>query len=177
MECLVEAGLIAGVLDLTTTEWADEVVGGVFAAGPERLSAAAKLGVPAIVTPACLDMANFWAPDTVPETFAGRTFYPHNPNVTLMRTNAEENVEIGRRIAEQLNKSTGRVTVLVPLKGLSMIDAPGEPFWCPEADAALLTSLKEHLRDDIPVLEMDCNVNEPQFAERCARTLLDHLRG
>jgi len=116
MEGLIEAGLIAGVLDITTTEWADEVVGGVFTAGPTRLEAAARNGVPAIVAPGCLDMVNFWAPGTVPARFKGRTFYPHNPNVTLMRTTPEECRRIGEIIAGKLNLSTGPVTVLLPLK-------------------------------------------------------------
>jgi uncharacterized protein (UPF0261 family) len=176
MESLIDAGQIEGVLDMTTTEWADEVVGGVLAAGPTRLEAAARGGVPAIVVPGCLDMVNFWAPDTVPERFASRTFYQHNPNVTLMRTNAEENTAIGRAIAEKLNASSGPVTVLMPTGGLSVIDAPGGPFWSPEADGALFASLRENLRTDIEVIEMDCNINDPEFAERCARELLANMR-
>jgi len=176
MESLIDAGLISGVLDLTTTEWADELVGGVFSAGPTRLEAAARKGVPAIVTPACLDMVNFWAPDTIPDKFKGRTFYPHNPNVTLMRTTVEECRQLGKHMAEKINLSTGPVTVLVPLKGWSMIDAEGKSFWLPEADAAWLAALKSTLRGDIPVLEMDCNVNDPEFAERCAGCLLENLR-
>jgi uncharacterized protein (UPF0261 family) len=172
MESLIEAGLIAGVLDITTTEWADELVGGVFTAGPTRLEAAARRGVPAIVTPACLDMVNFWAPPTVPEKFKGRKFYPHNPNVTLMRTNVEESQKLGEIIAQKLNLSTGPVTVLLPLKGLSMIDSEGKPFWWPEADQALFNALKKNLRKGIPVVEMDCNINDPAFADRCAQTLL-----
>jgi uncharacterized protein (UPF0261 family) len=176
MESLVDAGLITGVLDITTTEWADELVGGVFSAGPTRLEAAARKGVPAIVTPACLDMVNFGAPDTVPQKFAGRKFYHHNPNVTLMRTDVEENRELGKRIAERLNKSTAPVTVLIPLKGVSMIDSEGKAFWWPEADAALFESLKSNLKKDIPVIEMDCNVNDPQFAQRCAQELLANIK-
>jgi len=176
LEQLVTAGQIAGVLDITTTEWADELVGGVFTAGPDRLGAAARAGVPAIVTPACLDMVNFWAPATVPPQFAGRTFYQHNPNVTLLRTNVAECRQLGRILAEKLNASTGPVTVLLPLRGLSMLDAPGGPFWLPDADAALFAALKEHLRKDIPLIEMDCNVNDPEFADRCAACLLAHLR-
>jgi len=175
MESLIAAGRIAGVLDLTTTEWADEVTGGVLSAGPERLSAAAVHGVPAIVTPACLDMANFWAPDTIPSKYDGRTFYPHNPNVTLMRTNAKECKTIGTRMAEQLNKSTGPVTVLIPMKGLSMIDAEGESFWDPDADKALFDALKSNLRDDIEAIEMDCNVNDAAFSQACAERLLKIL--
>ena len=176
LESLVEAGMIQGVLDLTTTEWADELVGGVFSAGPTRLEAAARTGTPAIVTPACLDMVNFWAPDTIPARFEGRIFYPHNPNVTLMRTTVDECRELGRRMAKKLNLSTGPVTVLVPLKGWSMIDAEGGPFWLPEADAAWLKALNENVRDDIPVIELDCNVNDPVFAEHCAHELLGHMQ-
>jgi len=175
MESLVESGLIAGVLDITTTEWADELVGGVFTAGPTRLEAAARRGVPAIVVPGCLDMVNFRAPATVPVQFKDRKLYPHNPNVTLMRTNVEENRRLGDIFAEKLNASTGPVTVLLPLQGLSMIDAPGGPFWWPEADAAFVAALKAGLRPGIPVIEMDCNVNDPPFAERCARCLLENL--
>jgi uncharacterized protein (UPF0261 family) len=176
MESLIEAGLIAGVLDVTTTEWADEVVGGVFTAGPTRLEAAARHGVPAIVTPGCLDMVNFGAPDTVPEKFKGRRFYPHNPNVTLMRTTPEENRRMGEIIAGKLNLSTAPVTVLVPLRGLSMIDTDGQAFWWPEADRALFAALKKNLRRDIPVIEMDCDINAPEFAQRCAETLLGSMK-
>ena len=170
MESLIESGRIAGVLDVTTTEWADELVGGVLGAGPARLEAAARCGVPAIVATGCLDMVNFWA--KTPPQFEGRTFYQHNPNVTLMRTTPEECRELGRIIAEKLNLSIGPVTVLLPLGGLSVIDAPGGPFWHPEADQALIQSLKHGLRADIPVIEMDCNVNDPPFARCCAETLL-----
>ncbi len=180
MESLVEAGMIEGVLDITTTEWADELVGGVFAAGPDRLSAAAQNAVPAIVVPGCLDMVNFWQPETVPDKFRDRLFYQHNPNVTLMRTNVQENTRLGEIIAQKLNASTAPVTVLIPLKGLSVIDSPGGAFWNPEADQALRASLKKNLRDDIPVIEMDCNINDPEFATRCAETLLasiHHVNG
>lgn len=176
MESLIEAGLIAGVLDLTTTELADELVGGVFSAGPTRLTAAAKGGVPAIVTPACLDMVNFCAPDTVPGAFKGRTFYPHNPNVTLMRTNVEECRELGARMAARLNESTAPVTVLLPLKGLSMIDAPGQPFELPQANQALFEALKTGLREDIEVIEHDCLVNDPEFSRDCAEQLLRNMK-
>lgn len=176
MESLIEAGLIEGVLDLTTTEWADELVGGVFSAGPNRLLAAARSGVPAIVTPACLDMVNFWAPETVPAKFKNRIFYPHNPNVTLMRTTVDECRQLGRVIAEKLNQSKAAVTVLIPQKGWSMIDAPGGPFWMPEADAAFAISLKENIRNNISVIEMDCNVNDKAFSTRCADELLSNMQ-
>jgi uncharacterized protein (UPF0261 family) len=173
MESLIEAGLIAGVLDITTTEWADQLVGGVLAAGPTRLEAAARKGVPAIVAPACLDMVNFWA--KAPESFQGRKFYQHNPNITLMRTTPDECRQLGQIVAEKLNLSVGPVTVLVPLRGWSMIDAPGGPFWWPEADQAFLTALKKDLRSDIPIVEIDCNVNDPEFAGRCAEALLQQM--
>ncbi len=176
MESLIETGKIAGVLDITTTEWADQLVGGVLSAGPTRLEAAARHGVPAIVTPACLDMVNFWAPETVPEKFRGRKFYPHNLNITLMRTTREECHKLGAIIAEKLNLSTGPVAVLLPLQGWSMIDAPDGPFWWPEADLALHKSLKDLLRPDIPVIEVDANVNSPHFSRAAAETLLDLMR-
>lgn len=176
MESLIESGHIAGVLDITTTEWADELAGGVFSAGPTRLEAAARNGVPAIVTPGCLDMVNFWAPPTVPAKYSGRKFYPHNPNVTLMRTTPDENRELGRILAEKLNLSTGPVTVLVPLQGVSVIDAPGGAFWWPEADQALLDALRANLRPGIQLQELDCNINDPQFARACAEQLLVNIR-
>jgi uncharacterized protein (UPF0261 family) len=172
MESLVKSGHITGVLDITTTEWADQLVGGVLPAGPHRLEAAARNGVPAVITPACLDMVNFWAPETVPEKFRGRTFYQHNPNITLMRTTPDECQQLGRLLAEKVNLSTGPVTVLLPLKGWSVIDAPGGPFWWPEADAALHSTLKESLRPDIPVVELDANVNDAEFSRCAAETLL-----
>lgn len=176
LESLVAGGLVAGVLDMTTTEWADELVGGVFTAGPTRLDAAPRHGVPAVVAPGCIDMVNFRAPPTVPAKFKDRKFYPHNPNVTLMRTNVEESHRLGEVFAEKLNASTGPVTVLLPLKGVSMIGAPGGPFWWPEADTAFATALKARLRPDIPVVELDCNINDPAFAGRCAQCLLESLR-
>ena len=175
MESLVEAGLIAGVLDVTTTEWADELVGGVFTAGPTRLEAAARHGVPAIVVPGCIDMVNFGAPTTVPAKFKERKFYPHNPNVTLMRTDVAENRRLGEIFAEKLNLSTGPVTVLLPLLGVSMIDSPGGAFWWPEADAAFVSALKAKLRPGILVIVMNSNINDPAFAERCAQCLLENV--
>lgn len=176
MESLIESGMVAGVLDITTTEWADEIVGGVLSAGPTRLEAAARHGVPAIVTPGCLDMVNFNAPETVPEQFQGRNFYEHNPQVTLMRTTPEECARLGKVIAEKLNLSIGPVTFLIPRKAISVISAPGQKFHDPEADRELFETLKSHLRSDIEVIEMDCEINDPEFAEACAKTLLNHVR-
>lgn len=171
MESLIETGLVSGVLDVTTTEWADELVGGVLTAGPTRLEAAARHGVPAVVSTGCLDMVNFGPPETVPAKFAGRKFYQHNPQVTLMRTTPDECTKLGRILAEKLNLSTGPVSVLLPLRGGSMISAPGGPFHDAAADAALYSSLKSALRRDIPVVELNCAVNEPEFAEASARAL------
>jgi uncharacterized protein (UPF0261 family) len=163
------------VLDITTTEWADELVGGVLGAGPTRLEAAARRGVPAIVTPGCLDMVNFHGPETVPAKFKGRTFYPHNPQVTLMRTSPEECADLGRILAEKINLSTAPVTVLLPKKGISVISGAGQKFFDPIADRVLFDALKTFLRKDIPVIEMDCAINDAPFAEACARELLKNM--
>jgi uncharacterized protein (UPF0261 family) len=175
MESLIETGMVAGVLDITTTEWADELVGGILGAGPTRLEAAARKGVPAVVSTGCLDMVNFGPPETVPAKFSGRQFYQHNPQVTLMRTTPEECAKLGVILAEKLNLSTGPVTVLLPLRGGSVISARGGPFHDAAADAALYTSLKARLRSDIPVTELECAINDPPFAEACAKTLLRKL--
>src|SRR3954471_22076711 len=137
MEALVESGFLAGVLDATTTELCDDLVGGVLSAGPDRLEAAGRSGIPQVVSLGALDMVNFGARDTVPPQFADRNLYVHNPSVTLMRTTPEECAELGRRVARKLAAATGPVSVFVPLKGLSMIDAEGQPFHDPEADTAL----------------------------------------
>jgi uncharacterized protein (UPF0261 family) len=176
MESLIESGLVSGVLDITTTEWADELVGGFLGAGPTRLEAAARKGVPAIVAPGCLDMANFHAPETVPARFAGRTFYHHNPQATLLRTTPEECAQLGRILAEKVNLSTGPVTVLLPKKAISVISAEGQPFHDPAADTALFEAIKAHLRKDIPVIELDAKINDPAFAEACANKLLTLLQ-
>jgi len=172
MESLIESGMVAGVLDITTTEWADELVGGVLTAGPTRLEAAARSGIPAVVGPGCLDMVNFGPRDTVPAKFNGRLFYQHNPQVTLMRTSVEENVQLGRIIAGKLNASTGPIHVMLPLKGISVISASGQPFFLPEADAALFGALKAGLRPDIPVQEIEANINDTAYAESAAKILL-----
>lgn len=176
MESLIESGIVAGVLDITTTEWADELVGGVLNAGPERLDAAAKAGVPAIVTPGCLDMVNFGEPSSVPAQFKDRLFYHHNPQVTLMRTTPEECARLGKILAEKVNAYTAPVTVLLPLGGISVISAPGQPFHDPAADAALFNAIRDHLRKDIPVVEFDGPINDPAFAKACAEALLANLK-
>jgi len=172
MESLIEARQVAGVLDVTTTEWADELVGGVMSAGPTRLEAAAKTGTPAVIAPGCLDMVNFWAPETVPERLRDRRLYRHNEKQTLVRTTPEENIELGRIIAGKLNASSGPVEVYFPLRGISVISAAGKPYHWPEADAALLESLRKHLSKGIPLHELDCHINDAPFAQAMAQGLL-----
>ena len=165
MEGLIRDGYVAGVADMTTTEWCDEVVGGVLSAGPDRLTAAGETGIPQVVSCGALDMVNFRAMHTVPEPFRGRTLYRHNPNVTLMRTTVEECREIGRRIAENLNKTTGPTVLMMPLKGVSMLDREGEPFHDPEADAALFDTLRRHIRPPVELVELDLHINDTAFAD------------
>jgi uncharacterized protein (UPF0261 family) len=160
------------VLDVTTTELADEVVGGELSAGPERLDAAARHGVPAVVVPGCLDMVNFGERQTVPPKFAGRTFYEHNPQVTLMRTTPEECAALGRLLAAKVNASKGPVSVLLPRQGISVVGAAGGPFHDPAADAALFAAIEGNLRPDVPCESLDCEINDPAFARACAEALL-----
>jgi uncharacterized protein (UPF0261 family) len=175
MESLVADGQFTGVLDITTTELADEVCGGVLNAGPERCLAASRHGVPAVLVPGCVDMANFWALDTVPEKYRSRKLYQWNPNITLLRTDNEENKRIGEMIAAAANAATAAVSILIPLKGVSQLDSPGGEFWDPEADGACFEAIKRNLKPGIPVIELDRNINDPEFADRAAQTLLDIL--
>ncbi len=175
MEAFISDGLIAGVLDLTTTELADELVGGVLTAGRDRLTAAALRGVPQVISLGALDMVNFGPPDTVPEKFRGRRFYQHNPSVTLMRTTPDENDQLGKEIAHKASAAKGPTTVLVPRRGVSAIDAEGKPFWWPEADAALFQSLRNWMSPHVRLIELDLHINDPAFAEAAAQTLLEML--
>jgi uncharacterized protein (UPF0261 family) len=172
MEGLIDDGWFAGVLDVTTTEWCDEVVGGMLSAGPDRLSAAGRCGIPQVVSVGALDMVNFGGPDTVPERFHDRTLYRHNASVTLMRTTPGECAEIGRRIAMQLNAASGPVVLLLPLRGVSMIDAEGQAFHDPVADRALFASLREHAGPGVRIREIDAHINDPAFARALASELL-----
>lgn len=176
MEMLVDSGFISGVLDMTTTEWADEVCGGVLSAGKTRLEAAAKAGIPQVVTPACIDMCNFWAPETIPAKFKDRLLYKWNPNITLMRTTPEENAEMGKIFAEKLNMAKGPVAFFVPMGGFSEVDFPEKPFWWPEANQAFLDALKANLRPDIPVILSDLDVNNPEFSGMVAEKLIEFLK-
>jgi len=172
MEALIASGPVAGVLDVTTTEWADELVGGILGAGPTRLDAAARRGIPAVVAPGCLDMVNFGAQETIPAAFAGRRLHRHNVQVTLMRTTPEECRDLGRILAQKVNASVGPVTVLLPLGGISMISVPGQPFHDPAADDALFAAIRKWLSPGIPLVELDCAINDPPFAEACVERLL-----
>jgi uncharacterized protein (UPF0261 family) len=176
MEALVEGGFLRGVLDVTTTELCDDLVGGVLSAGPDRLEAAGRAGLPQVVSLGALDMVNFGARDTVPAQFEQRNLYVHNPSVTLMRTTPEECAELGRRIARKLSAARGPVALFVPLAGVSMIDAEGQPFHDPEADDALFSALRENLGGNVELHEMDCNVNDPEFATAMADKLDSYLR-
>jgi uncharacterized protein (UPF0261 family) len=176
MEALIADGFIAGVADVTTTEWCDELIGGVLSAGPERLDAAAKAGIPQVVSVGALDMCNFGAIDTVPPQFKDRNLYKHNPQVTLMRTTPEENAELGKIIAGKLNATTGPTVLYLPLKGVSMIDVAGAPFWSPEADAALFNAIRANLdRSKVELVELDLDVNDPAFADAMTTRLLGML--
>ena len=175
MEWLIADGYLRGVLDITTTELADELAGGVLTAGPDRLEAAAAKGVPQVVCPGAIDMVNFGPMNTVPEKFRERKLYMHNPTVTLMRTTPEECAELGRITAKKLNGSRGPVAVLVPLRGVSAIDIEGGPFHSPEALEAYRRSLKEHLDPRIRLVELDAHINDEVFARRAAELLLEML--
>ncbi len=174
MEALIDAGFIEGVLDITTTEWADEVIGGVLNAGPHRLEAAAKNHVPQVVSVGALDMCNFGPYDTVPEKFVGRKLYKHNPTVTLMRTTVEENEAIGKKLVEKLNMAKEKTALFLPLKGISGIDVEGQPFYGAEEDKMLFDTLRNGVnRNVIEIIEMDCAINDKQFAEAAAQKLID----
>ncbi|MGC4013585.1 MAG: Tm-1-like ATP-binding domain-containing protein [Luteolibacter sp.] len=171
MESLIASGMVAGVLDITTTEWADEITGATLSAGPERLDATAAAKVPSIVVPGCVDMANFGEPSTVPERYSGRNFYIHNPQVTLMRTSPAECAELGRIIAEKVNSYTAPTAILLPRKGVSVISAEGGPFYDPVADEALFSAIRANSHK--PVLEYEETINSPVFARACAEKLLE----
>lgn len=174
MEALIDAGFFAGVLDLTTTEYCDEVVGGILAAGPDRCAAAIRQKVPQVVSVGACDMVNFGEMDSVPEQFRDRNLYKHNPAVTLMRTTVEENVEIAHRLAEKWNGAQRKMVLLLPQKGVSMIDAEGQPFDGPEERETLFDTLKKEIHNDnVEIVEMDNNINDENFALTAAKTLLE----
>ncbi|MEA5016790.1 MAG: Tm-1-like ATP-binding domain-containing protein [Candidatus Limiplasma sp.] len=175
MEELIREGVAVAALDITTTEWADELCGGALSAGPHRLEAPGQAGIPHVIVPGCLDMVNFGALDTVPQRYreAGRKLYQWNPLVTLMRTNEEESAELGRILAEKANASPAPVAFLLPEGGLSILDAPGQRFWDPQADRALFEAIRRHAKADIPIVKADENINDPAFARRAVGLLME----
>lgn len=173
MENLVEQGYFKGVLDLTTTEWCDELFDGVLHAGPHRLEAAGLNGIPQVVSLGAMDMVNFGPFDTIPKKYEGRNFYKHNPSVTLMRTSIEENRILGEKIAEKLNLAKKDTVLMIPKKGLSGIDLEGKPFYGPEEDEILFNTIKENLNKNVvKVIEMDTDINNKEFAEKAAQELI-----
>ena len=176
MEDLVRGGFLAGVLDVTTTELADELVGGILSAGADRLEAAGHAALPQVIAPGALDMVNFGPPDTVPEKFRNRLFYQHNPTVTLMRTTTEEMAELGRIMARKLSEARGTTTVIIPTQGVSAIDKTGQPFDSPEARSAWSENLKANIGGNVTVIEMDAHINDDEFATKLAETLLENVQ-
>ncbi len=176
MESLIESGFIKGVLDITTTEWCDELVGGILAAGPNRLEAAGKAGIPQVVSTGALDMVNFGPFDTVPEKFKDRNLYKHNPTTTLMRTTKEENEKLGEIISEKLNMTQGPTALFLPLKGVSLIDVEGQPFYGPKEDSVLFETLREGIdKSKVEIIEMDMDINNEEFALAMAKKLISML--
>jgi len=171
MEALMRGGFIAAALDATTTELADDLVGGVLSAGPDRLEAAGEVGIPQVVSLGALDMVNFGPMETVPERFRERRLYVHNPTITLMRTTPEECAELGRRIARKLNAAQGLVSLFIPLRGISLIAVEGQVFYDPDADKALLAALRADLDHSVDVRELNTDINDPAFAEAMADRL------
>ncbi|MGQ9694053.1 MAG: Tm-1-like ATP-binding domain-containing protein [Thermodesulfobacteriota bacterium] len=175
MEQLMGEGQIQGVLDITTTELADELCGGKCSAGPNRLEKAGEMGIPQVVVPGAMDMVNYF-PDSIPSQFHNRLFYVHNPATTLMRTNEEENRHLAQIMAQKLSRARGPVAVYIPLKGFSAIDAAGKPFYFPEANRAFVETLKNNLPRHIPVVELDLHINDPLFASQIAQALLRFIQ-
>ena len=175
MEGLIDAGFITAVADITTTEWCDELVGGVLTAGPERLDAAARAGIPQVVSVGALDMVNFGPRSTVPERFENRHFHVHNPSVTLMRTTPAENAKLGEIIAKKLNAARGPVTLMLPLRGVSALDREGQAFDDRAADATLFDALRRTLESKVGLVELDLHINDPLFADAIAEELLSKL--
>jgi uncharacterized protein (UPF0261 family) len=176
MEELATDGLFAGVIDFTTDELTDELVGGLHAAGPDRLRTIGRLGLPQVVVPGCIDFSVHGRPDSIPLSLQGRPMYMHNPEFTLVRTLANEMTQLGAIFAERLNEATGPVTVMVPTQGLSIPSVPDGVFWNPPADAGFLAELRQRLRPDIPVHTRDCHINAPEFARAVVDEFLALLK-
>lgn len=174
MESLLGTGYFSGALDLTTTEWCDELFGGVLNAGPNRLEAASLNKIPQVVSLGAMDMVNFGAFDTVPDKYEGRNFYKHNPSVTLMRTTVEENKTLGEKVAEKLSLATENTALMIPKKGLSGLDVEGQQFYGPEENQMLFDTIKDNLHNDaVEIIETDLFINDQEFAEQAAQKLID----
>ncbi len=174
MEAIIDSGMVAGVLDITTTELADELVGGVLTAGQDRMNAAMRMKVPAVVSVGCLDMVNFGEPSSVPEKFGSRLFYHHNPQVTLMRTTPEECAELGNILVGKTNAYRSQTAILIPTKAISVISAEGQSFHDPKADQMLFDAIKKGSKH--PVIEMDVEINDLKFARACAEKLMEMMK-
>lgn len=175
MESLIREGFFDGVLDLTTTELADDLCDGICSAGPDRLTAATEMGIPQVVAPGCLDMVNYGHLDTVPKRFQSRQLYSWAPDVTLMRTDEEENRILGRSLAKKLNKTAGEAAMLIPLKGISIVSSEGGVFHSPATDQVLFNTIRSELRTDIPLIEMEVDINDKTFALKAVDLLLNML--
>ncbi|WP_245802524.1 Tm-1-like ATP-binding domain-containing protein [Arenibacter palladensis] len=176
MESLIREGVFDAVLDVTTTELADELCGGILSAGPHRLTAAAEMGIPQIVVPGCLDMVNFAQMDTLPEQYRSRQLYSWAPDVTLMRTNVTENETLGKQLVDKLMGAKAPVEIMLPLKGISQIDSEGDIFYDPEADSALFGAIKESADGHVPVMEVDAHINDAAFAKALVERLMKILK-
>jgi len=176
IESLVEGNYIDAILDITTTEWADEIVGGIFTAGITRGDAAAEQGIPQVIVPGCVDMVNFGNIATVPKIFADRHLYEWNANTTLMRTTPAENTLIGKKLADKANSSRGPVAFIIPKQGFSILDSPGQLFWDPVADEACIQAIKENIKPHIQYIELDCNINDPQVSEYAVSILTSMMK-
>lgn len=172
MESLIRSGYFDGVLDVTTTELADELFGGVCSSGPDRLTAAAESGIPQVVVPGCMDMINFRRPESVPSQFKGRLFYNWAPDVTLMRTNEEENRVLGRLLASKVNSSTTFTSIVIPTAGLSQLDAKGQAFYQPQTNRILFEEIKKNVRKEIRVIDIQAHINEKEFSIHLIKELL-----
>ncbi len=172
MESLIQAGYFDAVLDITTTELADDLCGGICSAGPDRLLATGKLGIPQVVVPGCLDMVNFGHPDTVPLHFKNRRLYSWSPDVTLMRTDELENERLGKKMAQKLNQSAGPVTVVLPLHGLSQLDQEGGVFHQPEFNKVLFNAIKSTVSESVTVVESTAHINDPSFSALLVDSLM-----
>jgi uncharacterized protein (UPF0261 family) len=176
MEQTVRAGLALGVIDITTTELADELAGGILSAGPDRLEEASRCGIPQVISVGALDMVNFGEYETVPEKYRERTLYRHNTSVTLMRTTASENSVLGKQIAKKVSGATGPVTIVLPLRGVSAIDREGQPFYDREADEALFNAIRNHVAPPVKLVEVDAHINEEAFAKRLFQEFLELVK-